>query len=165
MSVIMLQAIPSFYEKISEKNLFISAKTFEKYIVCKDYCIVHHDDTTCFLSACKYHIMLLGEIENLLHKLDTFCFSYQHVDCLYTLFNYRFSGKIIAYSGIVSDNVQKAISFNQRNGGTDKIAEYCKKETPDKKVQTTFYECSPKEQINADQWFSVCRKNWKSQKD
>ena len=27
--------------------------------------------------------------------MDTFCFTYQHVDCLYTLFKYRFSGKIM----------------------------------------------------------------------
>ena len=83
MAAIMLQTIPSFYAKISEKNLFISAKTYEKFIVCKDYCIDHHDDKTCPLPACKNHIILLGEIEELLHKLDTFCFTYQHVDCLY----------------------------------------------------------------------------------
>ena len=44
MAAIMLQAIPSFYAKISEKSLFISANTYEKYIVCKDYCIAHHDN-------------------------------------------------------------------------------------------------------------------------
>ena len=63
-AAINLQTIPSFYAKISEKSLFISAKTYEKFIVCKDYCIAHHDDKTCSLHACKYHIILLGEIEN-----------------------------------------------------------------------------------------------------
>ena len=38
-----------------------------------------------FLSACKYHIILLGNVEEVLRKLDTFCFIYQHVDCLYTI--------------------------------------------------------------------------------
>ena len=47
----MLQTIPSFYEKSSEKSLSISANTYEKDIVCKDYCIAHHDDKTCFLPA------------------------------------------------------------------------------------------------------------------
>ena len=70
----MLQAIPSF-PKNSGKSLFISANAYEKYFVCKDYCIVHHDDTTCFLPACKYHFILLGKIEELLHKLDTFYFN------------------------------------------------------------------------------------------
>ena len=33
MAVIMLQSIPSFYAKISEKRLFISATTYEKYLL------------------------------------------------------------------------------------------------------------------------------------
>ena len=138
MAAIMLQAIPSFYAKISEKSLFISANTYEKYIVCKDYCIAHHDDKTCFLPNCRYHIILLGEIEELLHKLDTFCFTYQHVDCLYTLFKYRFNGKIIAKSGNVFDNVQRAISFNQRNRGVDKMPSIAKKRLLRKKFKQHF---------------------------
>ena len=106
MAAIMLQTIPGLNAKISEKSLFISATIFEKHIVCREYGIAHHDDKTCFLPACKYHIILLGNVEELLKKLDTFCFTYQHVDCLYTLFKYRFSGKVIAKSGQVLDNVQ-----------------------------------------------------------
>ena len=66
MAAIMLQAKHSFYTKLSEKSLFISANTYEKFIVCKDYCIAHHDDNTCFLPACKYHIVLLGNVQELL---------------------------------------------------------------------------------------------------
>ena len=93
MAAIMLQTIPTFYTKLSGKSLFISAITYEKFIVCKDYCIAHHDDNTCFLPSCKYHILVHGNVEELLKKLDKICFTYQHVDCLYTLFKYRFSGK------------------------------------------------------------------------
>ena len=121
MAAIMLQTIPSFYAKFPEKNLSISAQTYEKSSVCKGYCIAHHNDKTCFLPACKYHIILLGEVEELLHKLDTFCFTYQDVDCFYTLFKYRFNGIIIARRGNVFENVQKAISFNQRNRGVDQL--------------------------------------------
>ena len=106
MAAIMLQAKPSFYTKFSEKSMFISANTYEKYIVCKNYCIAHHNNKTCFLPFRKYHILLIGNVEELLKKLDTFCFTYQHVDCLYTLFKYRFSGKVFARSGQVFDNVQ-----------------------------------------------------------
>ena len=95
MAAIMLQSIPSFYRKISEKSLFISANSYEKFIVCKEYCIAHHNENTCFLPSCKYHVILLGNVEELLKKLDTFCFTYQHVDCLYTLFKYRFSEKLL----------------------------------------------------------------------
>ena len=115
MAAIMLQSIPSFYTKLSEKSLLISANTYEKYIDCKDYCVAHHDDKTCFLLSCKYHIILLGNVEELLNKLDSFCFTYQHVDSLYTLFKYRLSGKFIAKSGQVFDNEQRAVDFNHRN--------------------------------------------------
>ena len=57
---------PQLLIKISEKSLFFSANTYEKYIDCKDYCIAHHDDKTCSLPAGKNHIILLGEIEEVL---------------------------------------------------------------------------------------------------
>ena len=139
MAAFMLQTIPSFYSKTSErKSLFNSANTYEKHIVCKDYCIAHHDEKTCFLPACKHHIILLGEIEELLHKLDTFCFTYQHVDCLYTLFEYRVSEKFIANSGKVFDNVQRAIAFNQKNRGVDKMPSITKKRLMRKKSKQHF---------------------------
>ena len=80
MIAVMLQTIPSFYAKVSENFIFISAQTYENCIVCKDYCIAHRDDKTCSLPSCNYHIILLGEIEELLHKLDTFSLTYQLVD-------------------------------------------------------------------------------------
>ena len=138
MAAIMLQTIPSFYAKISEKSHFISAKTYEKFLVCKDYCIAHHNDKTCLLPACKNHNILLGEIEELLHKLDTFCFTYQRVDCFYTMFKYRFGRKIIAKSRNVIDNVQRAISFNQRNRGVDKKPSIAKKRLLRKKFNSHY---------------------------
>ena len=129
MAAIMLQTIPSFYTKTSETSLFIPANTYEKYIVCTDYCIAHHDDKTCFLPACRYHITLLGNVEELLKKLDTFFFTYQHADCLFTLFKYRFSGNVIAKSGQVFDNVQRAVDFNHRNKGADRMPTNAKRDS------------------------------------
>ena len=60
------------------------------------------------------------------------------MDCLYTLFKYRFSGKIIAKSGNVFDNVQRAISFNQRNRGVDKKPITAKKRLLRKKFKKHF---------------------------
>ena len=74
-----------------------------------------------FLQTCKYHIILHGNVEELLKKLYTFCFTYQHVDCLYTLFKCRFSGTVIAESGQVFDNVQRAVDFNRRNKGVARM--------------------------------------------
>ena len=139
MAAIMLQAKPSFYTKLSEKSLLISANTYEKFLVCKDYCIAHHDDKTCFLPAYKYHILLIGNVEELLKNLDTICFTYQQVDCLYTLFKYRFSGKVIAKSGQVFDNVQRAVDFNQRNKGVDRMPSIAKKRLLKKKYKKHLF--------------------------
>ena len=135
---------PLFYKQspastqIFRKNLFISAKSYENDIVGKEYCITHHDDKTCSLRACRYYIILLEKTAELLHKLDTFCFTYQHVDCLYTLFKYRFSGKVIAKSGNVFDIVKRAISLNQRNRGVDKMASIARKRFLRKKFKQHF---------------------------
>ena len=139
MAAIMLQTIPSFYAKLSEKSVFISANTYEKYIVCKDYCVAHHDDDTCFLSSCKYHILLHGNVEELLQKLDSFCFTYQHVGCLYTIFKYRFSGKVVVKSGQVFDNVQRAVDFNQKNKGVDRMPSIAKKRLSRKKYKKHLF--------------------------
>ena len=49
------------------------------------------------------------------------------MDCLYTLFKYRFSGKVISKSGQVFDNVQRAVDFNRRNKGVDRMPSIAKK--------------------------------------
>ena len=162
-AAIMLQAIPSFYTKTSRKSLYIYKNIWKVHCVCKNYWITHHNDKVCFLPACKNHITLLREVEELRHILDTFCFTYQHVDCLYTLFKYPFRGKSIAESGNVFHNVQRAIFFNQRVSRVDKKPAFVKKEALEKKAQTASYDCSAKEQFNADISFSVCRKNGKKQ--
>ena len=135
----MLQTMPSFYTKISEKCFFISTNTYKNYVVCNDYCVAFHNDKTCFVSNCKFHIILLGNVDELLKKLDTFCFTYQHVDCLYTLFKYRLTGKVIAKSGQVFDNVQRALDFNHRNKGVDRMPSLAKERLLRKKFQTHLF--------------------------
>ena len=159
----MLPTVPSFYAKIKEKSHLNSTNTYEKDLVCKDYCIVYHDDKMWFLIANENQVILLGEIEKLLHKLDNFCFTYQQVNLHYTLFKNRFSGTIFAKSGNAFHNAQRKISFNQRNRRVDKMLSIVRKGLLSKKIKD-FFECSPKEQIKADHWFRVCRKNWKSWK-
>ena len=127
MATVMLQVIPSFYTNYSKNSLFISANTSEKYIVSKEYCIACHGDKMFFLPNCRYHIILIGNIKDLLRKLDAFCFSYQHVDCLYTLFKYRFSGKIVVKKGQFFDKLQRAVHFNQQNRGVERMPSIAKK--------------------------------------
>ena len=126
MAAVLLQLISSFYTNYSKNSLFISANTYEKFFVGKEYCFAGHDDKMCFLPNCRYHIILLGNIKELLQKLDAFCFNYQHVDCLYTLFKYRFNGKIVIKSGQLFDYLQRAVHFNQRNRGVERMPSIAK---------------------------------------
>ena len=98
-----------------------------------------HIEKTCFLPACNYHIVLLGNVQELQKKLDSFCFTCQHVDCLYTLFKYRFSGKVIAKSGQVFDNLQRAVDFNHRNKGVDRMPSIAKKRLLRKKYRKHLF--------------------------
>ena len=148
MAAVMLQVIPSFYTNCSKNSLFISANTYEKYIVSKEYCIARHDDKICFLPKCRYHIILIGNIKDLLQKLDTFCLNYQHVDCLYTLFKYRFNGKIVIKSGQIFDNLQRVLQPSKQRSGQS--AQHREKETFEAKVPETFVEHLPKDQIDAN---------------
>ena len=128
MAAVMLQVIPSFYTCYSKNSLLISANTYEKYTVSKEYCIAGHDDKMCFLPNCRYHNILIGNIKEVLQKLDAFCFKYHHVECLYTLFKkYRFKGKNVIKSGQLFDFLQRAVHFNQQNRGVERMPSFAKK--------------------------------------
>ena len=121
--------------KLFKNSLFVSANFFGKNFVSKEYCIARHDDKMCFLPSYRYHITLTGNIKELLQKLDAFCFNYQHVDCLYTLFKYRFSGNIVLKSGQLFDNLQRAVHFNQQNRGVNRLRSITKKTLLRKKYE------------------------------
>ena len=135
MAVVMLQVIPSFYTNYSKNSLFISANTHENHIVSNEYCVAHHDDKMSFLPNCRNHIILIGNNKKLLQKLYSFCFNYQHVDCLYTLFKYRFNGKFVIKSGQLFDKLQRAVHFNQQNRGVERMPIIAKKRLLRKKYK------------------------------
>ena len=74
----------------SKFSPFTAANNYEKHIGSKHYCIAYHDDKTSFFSKSRYYKFRIGDIEGLLQKLDVFCFTYQQVDCLYTIFKFWF---------------------------------------------------------------------------
>ena len=139
MAAVMLQVTPRFYTNYSKDSLFISAPTNEIYIVSKEYCIAHHDDKMCLLPNCRYHIILIGNIKDLLQKLDAFCFIYQHVDCLCTLFKYRFSGKNVVKRGQLFDKLQRTVHFNQENRGVDRMPSIAKRRLLRKKYKKHLF--------------------------
>ena len=61
------------------------------------------------------------------------------MDCLYTLFKYRFSGKIFAKRGQVFDNLQRAVDFNHRNKGVDRKPRIAKKRLLRKKYKKHLF--------------------------
>ena len=131
---------PAFTQKIQKKvSSFLQLHMKNTLFVCKDYCIAHHNEKMCFLTVCKYHIVPRGNVQELLKKLDTVCFTYQHVECLYTLFKYRVSGKVFAKCGQVFDNVQRAADFNHRNKGFDRMPSIAKKRLLRKKYKNYLF--------------------------
>ena len=127
MAAVMLQVISSFYAKYSKNSVFIPANKYEKHIVSKQYCIAGLDNKICFLPNCRYHFLLFDNVEEFPQKLDLFCFTYQHVECIYTLFKYRFSGNIVVKSGQMFDIEQRLFYFNQRNREVDRMPSIAKK--------------------------------------
>ena len=71
----------------------------------------------------------------MVQKLDAFCFNYQHVKCLYILFKYRFTAKIVVESGQFFDNVHRAVHFNHQNRGVDRLPSNAKKRLLRKKYK------------------------------
>ena len=61
------------------------------------------------------------------------------MDSLYTLFKYRFSGKVVAKSGQVFDNVQRAVDFNHRNKGVDRMPSTAEKRLLRKKYKKNLF--------------------------
>ena len=137
MAAVMLQVIPSFFQKFPETSLFISTDDYEKFLVCRDYCVAAHGPAFCYLKNCKFHLPLIAdkELNDLLVKLDRVCFTYQHVDCFYTLFKFKFSGKVLEKNGEIFDSVERAVSFNKLNKGVDKMPSIAKKRLLRKKFK------------------------------
>ena len=130
--------------KSIKNRLFISANTYEKYISSKEYCIARRNDKMCFLLNCRYHIILKGNIKDLQQKLNAFCFNYEHVDCLYTLFKYRVRGKIVVKSGQLFDNLRRPVDFNKQNRGVDRMRSIAKKRLSRKKYKKRLLSCFQK---------------------
>ena len=137
MVAVLLEAIPSFFQKFSETSLFISTDDYEKFLVCGDYCVEAHDPACYFLKNCKFHLLLIADkdLNDLLVKMDRVCFTYQHVYCFYTLLKFRFSGNVLEKNGQKFDSVERAVSFNKLNKGVDKMPSIAKKRLLRKKFK------------------------------
>ena len=75
----------------------------------------------CVFPNGRFYILLLGNVEALLLRLEPLWFTYQHVDCLSTVFKNRFSGNFVVKKGQVFDNVETAVYFNHWKKGVDRM--------------------------------------------
>ena len=112
----------------TQKSVHFCAKTFEKYFASRDYCVAQHNDSMCSVSNCKYHILVIAEkgFNDLMQKLGTFGLTYQLVNSIYSLFMYRFDGKINTKNGQVFDKVERAVRFKQRHKTVGSISSIAK---------------------------------------
>ena len=68
-----------------------------------------------------------GKASNdLLVKLDGVCFTYQHVDCFYTFFKFRFSGNVLEKKGEIFDSVERAVLINKLKKRVDNMPSIAK---------------------------------------
>ena len=160
----MVHVILSLFCRIFRKCLFISVKMYKIYFVCNDFCVAFYNDKTCSVPNCNFQTILLQNIEELLKKLDTLCFTYQHVDCLYTLFKYRLSEKNILKRRKLFDNVQRAVDFNHRNKGEDRMPSIAKKRLLRKKCTKSIYSAPSKRQKQRRQVVQCLQKELKKSK-
>ena len=98
----------------------------------------------CFLPNCRYHINLIGNIKEFLQKLDALCFNYPQVECMYTIFKYRFRGKIVVRSGQLFVNLLIAIHFNQQDSGVDRMPSIAKRRLLRVKYEKHLFSCFQK---------------------
>ena len=143
MAAAVCQALPSFYSYYCQKSLFISVSSdlYEKYIVTNYFCVSTHI-SYCSLENCKFHILLIGStFDQLLPRFGNFHFTYQIINCLYTLYKYRFYSNVILSVGEVFNQLDRAVHHNLKWKGAEKMPSVAKKRLLRKKFKC-HYLCS-----------------------
>ena len=118
-----------FLCKVFRKQPFQFYKYIQKSILSKETPLgtTMRKCALCFLLNCRFQFLSHGILEELLQKLYLLCFTYQHVDCFYTLSKYQFSGKIVVKIGQVFVDVQRAVYFNQKYRGVGRMHSIARK--------------------------------------
>ena len=107
----LCQAYPTFYSDYKAKSLFISVseKFYEKFIVIEDYCVFNHSSIFP-VENCKFHLVLIGSsLDQILQRLDKYHFTYQIVDCIYTLYKNSFYSNVLSSRGALEHKLKSRI--------------------------------------------------------
>ena len=140
MAGIMCQVLPSYFNNLSSKCLFISIsiETFTQYLVTEQYCVARHNNF-CPIENCKSHIILISDsVEDILEKLDNYFYTYQTVDCLYTLFKHQFYNTLVVRKGNVFNQLVTAIKHNSDLKCVEKMPSIAKKRLARKRFKQHF---------------------------
>ena len=133
----MCQAFPVFYSDYNEKSLFISVSEnfYEKFLVTQEYCVSNHS-SFCSVPNCKFHILLIGSsMDQFLQRLDKYHFTYQIVDCIYSLYKYRSYSNIVSSRGEVFNQLNQAVEHSLKCSLPEKLPSVAKKRLLRKKFR------------------------------
>ena len=129
MASAMCQAYPTFYSDYNAKTLFISVSEnfYEDFFVTQDYCVSNHS-SFCPVENCKFHLVLIGSsLDQILQRLDKYHLTYQIVDCIKTLYQYRFYSNIISSRSEVFNQLNRAVDHNLKCRIPEKLPSVAKK--------------------------------------
>ena len=101
-----VKLLPTFI-RIFVKNHFLFP-----FQVTNNFCVSNHI-SHCSLEKCNFHILLIGtSFAHILQLLGSFHFTYQIINCLYTLHKYRFYSNVISLTGEVFNQLDRAVHHN-----------------------------------------------------
>ena len=119
------------------QNLFLSLsqKTFMKDLL--------SPKTT--VENCKSHLVLIGSsLDQILQRLNKYHFTYQIVDCIYTLHKYRFYSNIISTRVEVFNKLNRAVEHNLKSTIPGKLPSVTKKRLLQKKFKRHYLSSAQK---------------------
>ena len=86
------------------------------------------------MENCNVHSVLRGSsLDQILQRLDKYHFTYQIVDCIYTLYKYRFYSNIISSRGEVFNQLNRAVEHSLKCRIPEKLPSVAKKRLVRKK--------------------------------
>ena len=108
-----VKLFPAFIQIfVKNRFFFVSINFYKKYVVTKIFCVSTHN-SYCSLGNFKFQILLIGSsFDQILQRLGNFLFTYQIIDCLYTLYKYGFYSKVISSTGEAFNQVDRPVHHN-----------------------------------------------------
>ena len=116
----------------------VSENFYQKFIVTQDYCVSNYS-SFCPVENCKFHLVLIrSSLDQILQRLGKHHFTYQTVDCIYTLYIYRLYSNIISSRGEVFNQFSPAVEQNLKCRIPKKLPSVAKKRLLRKKSKRHY---------------------------